>query len=173
MSKQEGQFYTGLLLLIVEYLHSIDIIYRDFKPENLMVEANGYLKMIDLGTAKQLSPLYGVYRTNTLVGSPHYMAPEIIAGKGYGFMVDIWSIGVIVYEFFCECLPFGNKAEDPYEIYQLIMKKKLSFPSKMKDDNTKKFIRQLLNKNPEARIKGSIASLKAHSFFDNFDWVFY
>ena len=136
-----------------------------------MVDTKGYLKMIDMGTAKQLNPIYGVFRTNTLVGSPHYMAPEIIAGKGYSFTCDIWSIGVIVYEFFCEVLPFGNKSDDPFDIYQQIMKKKLSFPSKMKDEGAKVFLRQLLSKNPEARLNGSLASLKAHDFFGNFDWL--
>ena len=157
---------------MVEYLHSNSIIYRDFKPENLMVDMTGYLKMIDLGTTKQLKSLYGIYRTNTLVGSPHYMAPEVIIGKGYSFLVDLWSIGVIVYELFVEFLPFGNKSEDPYEIYQQILKQKLSFPSKLKDNNAKVFIRQLLDKNPEARLGGSYASLKAHAFFEDFDWVF-
>ena len=160
------------MILMVEYLHSNSIIYRDFKPENLMVDMTGYLKMIDLGTTKQLKSLYGIYRTNTLVGSPHYMAPEVIIGKGYSFLVDLWSIGVIVYELFVEFLPFGNKSEDPYEIYQQILKQKLSFPSKLKDNNAKVFIRQLLDKNPEARLGGSYASLKAHAFFEDFDWVF-
>lgn len=158
---------------MVEYLHSNGIIYRDFKPENLMVDITGYLKMIDLGTAKQLKPIGGIYRTNTLIGSPHYMAPEIIAGKGYTFAADLWSIGIIIYELLCESLPFGTKLVDPYEIYQQIMKKKLSFPFRMKDQNSRKFIRQLLNKNPESRFNGSYASLKAHIFFEDFDWVFF
>ena len=138
-----------------------------------MVEKEGYLKMIDLGTAKQLKSFYGIYRTNTLIGSPHYMAPDVIAGKGYSFPVDLWSIGVIVYEFFCECLPFGNKSEDPFEIYQQIMKKKLTFPYKIKDQVVKTFLRQLLDRNPEGRLKGSFAALKTHEFFNEFDWVFH
>lgn len=157
---------------MVEYLHSNSIIYRDFKPENLIVEKEGYLKMIDLGTAKQLKSFYGICRTNTLIGSPHYMAPEIIGGKGYSFSVDLWSIGVIVYEFFCESLPFGNKTVDPFEVYQQIMKKKLTFPYKLKDQTAKNFIKILLDRSPEGRIPGSYAALKANPFFNDFDWVY-
>ncbi len=137
-----------------------------------MVDSSGYLKMIDFGTTKQLRSIHGAYRTNTLIGSPHYMAPEVIAGKGYSFMVDLWSIGVILYEFLCDKLPFGNKSDDPYEIYQQIMKKKLSFPSKMKDINAKAVIKRLLDKNSEIRLGGSYAALKSHVFFQDLDWVY-
>jgi len=105
------------MILAVEYLHNMKIVYRDIKPENIMVDEHGYLKMIDMGTAKILNPKYGVSRTFTIIGTPHYMAPEIINGKGYSFTVDLWSIGVCLYEFMCGYVPFGDDAEDPYDIY--------------------------------------------------------
>lgn len=91
----------------MEYLHIRNIIYRDLKPENVMVEADGYLRLIDMGTAKQLKQNSG-FRTFTIIGTPHYMAPEVMQGKGYSFSVDIWSLGVLLYEFFCGHLPFGE-----------------------------------------------------------------
>jgi cGMP-dependent protein kinase len=65
----------------MEFLHTNHIIYRDIKPENVMVDSKGYIKLIDMGTAKNLKNKSG--RTFTIIGTPHYMAPEIIRGKGY------------------------------------------------------------------------------------------
>lgn len=81
--------------------------------------------MIDMGTAKILSSKQGMARTYTIIGTPHYMAPEIITGKGYSFMVDLWSLGIVLYEFMCGGVPFAEEAEDPYEIYEEIIKKPL------------------------------------------------
>jgi cGMP-dependent protein kinase 1 len=80
----------------------------------------GYMKLIDMGTAKFLKGKGG--RTFTIIGTPHYMAPEIITGKGYSYSVDLWSIGVCLYEFMCGGVPFAEDAEDPYEIYESIIK---------------------------------------------------
>ena len=71
-----------------------------------MMCMNGYLKLVDMGTAKKLK-IERRYRTTTIIGTPHYMAPEIITGKGYSFHVDLWSLGVIMYELLCGKLPFG------------------------------------------------------------------
>jgi cGMP-dependent protein kinase len=75
----DSQFYIGSLIVCMEYLHSLSIIYRDIKPENIMVDHQGYMKLIDMGTAKFLE---GKNKTFTIIGTPHYMAPEIITGKG-------------------------------------------------------------------------------------------
>ena len=99
-------------------MHSKNIIYRDLKPENVMVSENGYLKFIDMGTCKQLNSKTGPKKTFTIIGTPNYMAPEIISGKGYNYTVDLWSLGVVIYEFMAGYVPFGEDAEDPYEIYQ-------------------------------------------------------
>lgn len=106
LKKAVGRFYISSLILSVEYLHMKNIIYRDLKPENVMVESDGYLKLIDMGTAKELKQNKG-FRTFTIIGTPHYMAPEVMQGKGYTFAVDIWSLGVLLYEFVCGSLPFA------------------------------------------------------------------
>lgn len=187
LTVSDSQFYIGSLILTLEYLNSHQIIYRDIKPENLMVDhqvkiknliyiiiIKGYLKMIDMGTAKILNNSNGPARTFTIIGTPHYMAPEIISGKGYSFPVDLWSIGIMLFEFVCGYLPFGEEAEDPFEIYQIILKTSVIFPGFFKDKNSKKIIIQLLNKIPDARLGGgSFAALKANSWFDKFDWVIY
>lgn len=63
------------------------------KPENIMINEHGQLRLIDMGTAKVLNSKLGISRTFTILGTPHYMAPEVLKGKGYGLMVDLWSIG--------------------------------------------------------------------------------
>jgi cGMP-dependent protein kinase len=93
----------GSLLLGIEYLHSRKIVYRDLKPENVMVDCTGHLKIIDLGTAKVLSEKNS-FKTYTMVGTPHYMAPEIFTGKGHNFMVDLWSLGIPSFEARCHAL---------------------------------------------------------------------
>ena len=112
------------------------------KPENMMVENNGFLRLIDMGTAKVLKVKQNqMARTFTIIGTPHYMAPEVITGKGYSIMVDIWSLGIVLYEFVCGFVPFGEEAEDPYLIYDEIIKKDvLTYPSYFKNAKCKHLI---------------------------------
>ncbi|KAL4509200.1 hypothetical protein ABPG72_018131 [Tetrahymena utriculariae] len=171
LSTYDSQFYIGSLILTLEYLHSNYIIYRDIKPENIMVDHAGYLKLIDMGTAKIMKSKAGtVTRTFTIIGTPHYMAPEVISGKGYNFLVDLWSVGICLYEFMCGYVPFAEEAEDPYEIYEEIIKKEIQFPAYMKDAVGKQLMLQLLNKIPEIRLGGSYNALKSNAWFKNFDW---
>ena len=118
-NKTKAQFFTGCLVLALEHLHDSNIIYRDLKPENIVVDETGYLNIVDLGIGKLLGEDNG-YRTFTIVGTPHYMAPEIVAMQGYTFSADLWSLGIILYEMMCGSLPFGNSIDDPYEIFKEI-----------------------------------------------------
>ena len=92
LNTYQTQFYGASLLLCVSYLHDRNIVYRDIKPENIMVGKNGYIKMIDFGTAKDVPS----GRTTTIIGTPHYMAPEMVTGKGYSCVVDVWSVGSLL-----------------------------------------------------------------------------
>ena len=83
ISYESAKFYIGSLIIILNYLHERDILYRDLKPENIIIDSQGYPKMIDFGTSKITKE-----RSYTVLGTPHYMAPEIILSKGYGHEVD-------------------------------------------------------------------------------------
>jgi cGMP-dependent protein kinase len=95
-----------------------------------MIDDEGFMKLIDMGTAKFLKGKSG--RTFTIIGTPHYMAPEIVIGRGYSYSVDLWSIGICLYEFLCGGVPFAEDAEDPYDIYEEIIKRPLQFPNFVK-----------------------------------------
>ena len=88
-----------------------------------------------MGTAKILNNKGG--KTFTIIGTPHYMAPEIVTGKGYRQSVDLWSIGICLYEFMCGGVPFAEDLEEPYQIYEEIIKKNLKFPHFFKDKKAK------------------------------------
>jgi len=93
LSDEASRYYASQLVLAIAYLHGMHIIYRDLKPENLLITQDGSLKITDFGFAKRVED-----RTWTLCGTPEYLAPEIIQSKGHGKSVDWWAIGVLIYE---------------------------------------------------------------------------
>lgn len=146
-------------------MHAKHIIYRDLKPENVMVDEFGYIKLIDFGIAKRLT---GDKRTFTTIGTPFYMAPEVILGNGYSFYADLWSLGVLLYEFLFKTLPFGNDMDDPYAIYRMILQLPLKFPKGNVGCEGKKLLEKMLNKRAHLRING-FERFKADSWLDGFD----
>lgn len=103
MGKSEGRkswvsFYMAEILVTLNWLHENQIIYRDLKPDNVMIDSEGHIKLIDFGFAKRLSQSNQM-RTHTNCGTIGYAAPELIAGaSGYSFPADIWSFGIVICE---------------------------------------------------------------------------
>ena len=164
LNKEQTQFYGGSILIAIDYLHKQKIIYRDIKPENVMVNVKGYIKIIDFGTVKEIKD-----RTSTIIGTSHYMAPEITKGEGYSFQVDIWSIAICMYEFFCGRLPFGEDYEDPMDIYRAVSEEELVFPNFVTDEKFIKLMIKMLKKNPTNRL-WKFKQIKEDPYFSNFDW---
>jgi len=161
--KYETQFYISFLFIILDYLNNKRIIHRDLKPDNIMLDENGYIKLIDFGTAISIKDF-----TTTITGTPHYMAPEVLMGKGYSFAADYWSVGIITHEIYYNYYPFGNDALDPMEVYREVLKKEVSLPVKG-DPIVNNFIKSMLKKKVSKRLF-SLDGAKKNAFFKDFNW---
>lgn len=169
LNGSQARFYTGSLILALQALHEKMIIYRDLKPENVLLDNYGYIKLIDFGCAARLNK--GGHRS--LVGTPHYMAPEVILGKEYNCSCDVWSLGVCLYEFVCGPLPFGQDLEDPKQVFQEILLAKVSFPEHFTNLTGKHLLRSLLRKNSQLRIGGvnGLQDVREHEYFRKFSFA--
>jgi cGMP-dependent protein kinase len=148
LTRAQCQFYAGCLVIIIEELGNRKIVYRDLKPENVMLDNQGYLKLIDFGIAKKLAD---GGKTYTVVGTPHYMAPEIMLGHGYGTEVDLWTLGVMIFEFVCGYLPFADAHDDPNEVCQAVLRDPLNFPPRYKDRPGKSLMTGLMTRQAKNR----------------------
>jgi len=159
---EDTKFYIGTLLIIIDYLNSKNICHRDLKPDNMILNELGYLKLIDFGTSIIIKDF-----TNTITGTPYYIAPEVLLGKGYGFSCDYWSIGIITYEIYYNSYPFGNNAYDPMDVYREVIKKNLVI--KNGDSKIIQLIKCLLKKRVNERIC-SLEKAKKLILFKDFKW---
>ena len=139
-----ARFYIAQIIDALDTLHRNKIIYRDLKPENLLIDSDGYLKFVDFGVAKQIEN-----KTKTLAGTPTYMAPEIVKQEEYSFEVDWWSLGILTYEMTVGLDPWDEN--DPMKIYDKIKKGLILFPKNM-DKKLKNFIQHLLIGDPKKRM---------------------
>lgn len=159
------QFYSACLFIILHYLSTNGIIHRDIKPSNLMLDTQGYLKMIDFSSAKSIKNK----RTKTLIGTPFFTAPEVLSGKGYSFSVDYWSVGVVLYYLFYGEYPFGSSAKQPDAAYKEILNKKLTFQNYGQNVEVESLIEGLLKKNENERLC-SFKQIENLGIFKNFNW---
>ena len=165
LKNDDAMFYAAQITLMFEHLHSMNVVYRDLKPENLLIDTQGYLKLTDFGFAKKLDG-----RTYTLCGTPEYLAPEILLQKGHGKPVDWWCLGIIIYEMLVGIDPFSD--DDPMAVYQNILRGKIKFPSNFPKD-AKSLVRHLLVADLGKRygnLKGGVSDIKNHRWFGKYPW---
>lgn len=159
------RFYLATIILALRYLHSFNIIYRDLKPENLLLDSRGYLRLTDFGFAKIVDD-----RTWTLCGTPEYLAPEIIQSDGHGKAADWWACGILCYEMVVGYPPFFD--ETAYGIYEKILKGKIHWPREM-DRLTKDIIKAFLHPDRTKRLGnlgGGPQDVLEHPWFRGVDW---
>uniref|UniRef100_A0A8B9IC47 Protein kinase domain-containing protein n=1 Tax=Anser brachyrhynchus TaxID=132585 RepID=A0A8B9IC47_9AVES len=117
-------FCSACVVEGLEYLHSHGIVYRDLKPENLMLDKQGYVKLVDFGFAKELER---GEKTYSFCGTPEYLAPEMLRHEGHDFAVDFWMLGILIFEMLVGRAPFHSA--DPQKIYSRILDGIFSFPA--------------------------------------------
>ena len=161
----KAKFYICELILAIDFLHENSIIYRDLKPDNILISKFGHVKLVDFGLSKKLL-LENKGRTYSICGTPEYLAPEMLLGNGYSYSVDWWSLGVLFYEILVGCSPFSEikqaKKLDINLYFKHIQQNKRI--SKICFD----FIERLLEVDPMKRLGGK--TIKQHPYFKDINW---
>lgn len=161
-----SKFYSASVLLAFCHVHARKIAYRDLKPENLVMDSSGYLKLVDFGLAKKLD----TGKTWTLCGTPDYLAPEVILNEGHDWAVDYWGLGVLIYEMTAGSPPFY--ADDPMEVYEKILSGNVNIPSHF-SRGLADLVRKLLKTYQSKRLgrtRGGTGAVMKHKWFSGFDW---
>uniref|UniRef100_A0A0N4ZS67 Protein kinase domain-containing protein n=1 Tax=Parastrongyloides trichosuri TaxID=131310 RepID=A0A0N4ZS67_PARTI len=166
-SSPMAKFYAAEITLALGYLHESSIAYRDLKPENLILDHEGHIKLTDFGFAKRI-----LDKSYTTCGTTEYLAPEIIEHVGHNMSVDWWALGILIFEMMSGDPPFpGENVKEFYEHikgYEVMV-----FPPKIFSANAKNIISKLLIKNPKERLgcgKNDAKDIKNHPWFSTYDW---
>lgn len=161
-----ARFYAAEIVLALEYLHEKDIVYRDLKPENVLLDEKGHVKLTDFGFAKELSDM-----TWTLCGTPEYIAPEVIQNKGHNFSVDWWALGILIFEMLVGIPPFTDESQ--FGTYKKILEGHIIWPKILEDKIEQDLISKLLDPDRTARLGGAkrgADEIKSHPWFSETNW---
>lgn len=164
-----ARFYAAEIILAISYCHQLDIVYRDLKPENVLLTAEGHIRLTDFGLSKEgiSSSSSGA---NSFCGTPEYLAPEILSRQGHGRAVDWWSLGALLYEMITGLPPFY--CQDRERLFEKIRKSELHYPATVSAP-AKELLKGLLTKDPKLRLGSGPTDadeIKSHHFFADLDW---
>jgi len=164
---KHAQFYIAGVVQSFEYLHSIKVVYRDLKPENLLLNDKGHVKLTDMGLAKVI-----VGKTFTTCGTPDYFAPELVDQKGHTHAVDWWTLGILTFELMTGHPPFESAT--PMQIYRKVTQgiNAIRFPRNVKGV-IEDLVKHLCHKTPSKRLPmkaGGTENIKKHPWLEKFDW---
>lgn len=164
-SVSEARFYLAEVMMAMAYLHDREIVYRDLKPENIVLDALGHVRLVDFGFARHLEN----GRCRSFCGSPFYIAPEMLSNSKYGKSVDIWALGVLLFELLTGSPPFsGNTAN---EVYRKILFSNVHVPSFL-DSDSRDLLQSLLDPSPDSRLgsRNGLLDVMGHRWFRGVDW---
>uniref|UniRef100_A0A8C7HC30 non-specific serine/threonine protein kinase n=1 Tax=Oncorhynchus kisutch TaxID=8019 RepID=A0A8C7HC30_ONCKI len=177
MPEKWARFYTAEVVLALDTIHSMGFIHRDVKPDNILLDQNGHLKLADFGTCMKMNST-GMVHCDTAVGTPDYISPEVLNSQGgngyYGRECDLWSVGVFIFEILVGGTPFY--AESLVGTYGKIMdhKNNLNFPDDVQMSNDAKDLICAFLSDREVRLgRNGVEEIKRHPFFRNDQWTFH
>lgn len=161
-------FYAAQMALGLKHLHELGIVYRDLKPENCLLNSAGHLVLTDFGLSKSIGSQHDD-RCTSIIGTPEYMAPEVLKGEKYDYLVDWWSLGCVIYDMMTGKPPFTGNSHKV--IQDKIIKHKLKLPFYFSLD-AKDLLNKLLNKSPSKRFQADDKweTFQNHRFFRKIDW---
>ncbi|XP_045707378.1 protein kinase C iota type [Phyllostomus hastatus] len=178
LPEEHARFYSAEISLALNYLHERGIIYRDLKLDNVLLDSEGHIKLTDYGMCKE--GLRPGDTTSTFCGTPNYIAPEILRGEDYGFSVDWWALGVLMFEMMAGRSPFDivGSSDNPDQntedyLFQVILEKQIRIPRSL-SVKAASVLKNFLNKDPKERLgchpQTGFADIQGHPFFRNVDW---
>ncbi|XP_074845264.1 cGMP-dependent protein kinase 2-like [Carettochelys insculpta] len=160
-------FCAACVVEALDYLHGHGIVYRDLKPENLMLDQQGYLKLVDFGFAKELAR---GEKTYSFCGTPEYLAPEVLRHEGHDFAVDFWMLGILIFEMLVGRSPFHSA--EPQQIYSKTLAGVFAFPAYVSEAACS-LVSKLCRRRPGQRLgntSSGIRSLRNHRWFGSVKW---
>ncbi|CAI2735948.1 unnamed protein product [Schistosoma spindalis] len=169
-TEDDVKFYLAEIALALNYLHSHGIVYRDLKPENVLLNEDGHVRLTDFGLSKESIFESAGDRTYSFCGTVEYMAPEVVSRHGHGTAADWWSFGVLMYELLTGMLPFHSESRK--DTMQMILKAKLSMPQFL-SPSAQSLLRALFKRTPSNRLgygPDGFEHLKNHEFFNTINW---
>lgn len=169
LTEDATRLLVAEMLLALEHLHARGIVYRDLKPENVLIASDGHIRLGDFGLAKHLQPSRlgdGFLRTSSICGTRNYLPPEMLFGKLYGLEVDMWSLGIMVFRIMCGRFPF--EASKTKEVFSKVKREKIRYPPFLSPEAVS-LLDGLLSRDQGKRL--TVAMAKKHPFFSGMEWL--